>query len=282
MTEKGFRVLEAIDSKYPSLIKLVVSSQDKNIDNDFYAEIKTYCLKNQIKFIDRKELEIISSQYILAVSWRWLIRSESKIIVFHDSLLPKYRGFSPLVFALINREKEVGVTALFADNEYDKGHIIAQSVLKVSYPIKIQQAINLIVGHYQHLALKIAKMIHMNEEIKSVAQNEALATYSLWRDEEDYQIDWTQSATYIKGFIDALGYPYKGAKTIEQGISLRILDALVVDDVKIENRMVGKVIFMHDEQPVVVCGEGLLRLTHVVDSAGKSVLPFKKFRLRFK
>jgi methionyl-tRNA formyltransferase len=53
----------------------------------------------------------------------------------HDSLLPKYRGFAPLPNALINGEREVGVTALFASEEYDMGDIVCQRRLAVEYPM---------------------------------------------------------------------------------------------------------------------------------------------------
>ena len=50
-----------------------------------------------------------------------------------------------------------------------------------------------------------------NKSLKTTTQNESEATYSLWRDEEDYRIDWNQSSKEIRNFIFALGFPYKGA-----------------------------------------------------------------------
>ena len=62
-----------------------------------------------------------------AIGWKWIIDNTSQLIVLHDSLLPKYRGFSPLVNSLINGDTLTGVTALFASSEYDKGEIIEQA-----------------------------------------------------------------------------------------------------------------------------------------------------------
>jgi methionyl-tRNA formyltransferase len=55
----------------------------------------------------------ICSDFNIAISWRWMLKV-SNLIVIHDSLLPKYRGFSPLVNMLINGEDTLGVTVLFA------------------------------------------------------------------------------------------------------------------------------------------------------------------------
>jgi methionyl-tRNA formyltransferase len=54
-----------------------------------------------------------------------------------------------------------------------------------------------------------------------------------------------------------------------------------MEDVKIENRSPGKVIFIEDKLPVIVCGKGLLMLVDVRDEHGESVLPLKYFRSRF-
>ena len=52
-------------------------------------------------------------------------------------------------------------------------------------------------------------------------------------------------------------------------------------DLKIKNRVPGKIIFMSDGIPTVVCGTGLLTITSAVDVSGQSIFPLKKFRSRF-
>jgi len=195
--------------------------------------------------------------------------------------LPKYRGFAPLVNCLINNEKQVGVTALFANEDYDCGDIIAQQSVEITYPITINQAIELITPLYSELVNSVAKKYFLDEEIISNKQNDREATYSLWRDEEDYFIHWNDTAENIKRFIDAVGYPYKGACSMVDNQLVRIKEATILDDLKIENRDVGKVIFFSEQRPVVVCKEGLLRLDLVEDENNNEV-KFKKFRLRFK
>jgi methionyl-tRNA formyltransferase len=47
----------------------------------------------------------------------------------------------------------------------------------------------------------------------SAPQADDFATYSIWRDEADYEIDWSSDAQAIQRFINAVGYPYAGART---------------------------------------------------------------------
>jgi len=284
MTEKGYRVLEVIASSSPGSIESVVSSRDPNVTRDYYDEIESLCNANGIQFLDRHKLKTVNSRFAIAVSWRWLIdASSTTLVVFHDSLLPKYRGFAPLVSALINGEQRIGVTALFANEDYDRGDIIMQSGNDVSYPITVQSAIELLAKNYRELAIEITGRIAENKPLVGKKQDESEVSYSLWRDENDYFIDWSQDAEEIRRFIDAVGYPYKGSLTWVEGKRARILKAEVCDDVHIENRTPGKVLFMSENKPVVVCGKGLLKISHIIDDhTRKSLLPFSKFRLRFK
>ncbi|HCW03606.1 MAG: methionyl-tRNA formyltransferase [Bacteroidaceae bacterium] len=284
MTQKGFDVLNAlIDRNLKSVISEIVVGRDKNIDNDFANEIISVCKKNSIKYMERNDDFKVTSDYSVAISWRWLIpNNESKLIVLHDSLLPKYRGFAPLVNMLCNKENEIGVTAIFASEEYDKGDIIAQSKTKINYPIKVSDAINLISKNYVELVVKISTSLDKGEGLIAVPQDENLATYSLWRDEQDYTIDWSNDSNDILNFINAVSSPYKGASTYINGLQkIRILEAELESDVQIENRDVGKVIFVKNKFPVIVCGVGLLRLLKVIDDKTQvDLLPLKNFRVR--
>lgn len=282
MTKKGYEVLKTlIHNNLQDKISEVIVGLDKNTDNDFSTEITNLCLINNIPVFLRSDNFKITAPYSISVSWRWLIpTSKSKLIVLHDSLLPKYRGFAPLVNMLINNEKKIGVTAIFASKEYDKGPIISQSTTQIEYPIKISEAIDLITKNYSELVLKI---LNSDKPIKAVPQNEALATYSLWRDEDDYVINWKSDAESILRHINAVSTPYKGATTFLEEKKIRVLDAQIVKDVFIENRDVGKLIFKTGKFPIIVCQKGLLMLTKVVDDeTEENLLPFKNFRLRFK
>lgn len=284
MGHKGYEVLRLVSATAPEMIEIVVSAPDPNVQNDFFVEIREHCAAHRLKFATRDECVDIVADYALAVSWRWLIKlDKSKVIVFHDALLPHYRGFNPLVSCLIKGEPEIGVTALFGSEEYDCGDIIAQAATRITYPIKIQQAIELVTQNYLALASSILREIVSGTVIRGHVQDHEQASYSLWRDDDDYRIDWTRPAVEISRLVDAVGFPYRGACTMVENRPARLLDADALDDVAIENRSPGKVIFVREQYPIVVCGVGLLRVrTLVDDETGQSLLPLAKFRTRFR
>lgn len=283
MTEKGLKFVEQAVSQFKSIIAEVVIGQDASVTNDYSSEIVGVCAAAGVKFSYRKDFQSISSKYAMAISWRWLINHPpERLIVFHDSLLPKYRGFAPLVNALINGESNVGVSAIFGASEYDRGDIIHQSSVSIQYPITIADAITAVSECYLHSGMTVLKTLASGEPLEAKAQDHRQATYSLWRDDEDYRIDWSLSAERIRRMIDAVGTPYRGALCIVDGVPARILAAEDQDDVQIENRTTGKVIFVENGLPVVVCGSGLLMITACIrDEDASNLLPLPKFRARF-
>ncbi len=283
MSYKGYFILQSFINEFgPDKIDFVVTSKDSNVQNDYYTDIIGLCKANNIKCYDRRDDYKPKTQYAFAISWRWLINLDKTIlIVLHDSLLPKYRGFAPLATALINGDSQVGVTALFASEEYDKGDIIEQRSVSIQYPIKINDAINLVSDCYFDLIKSITQNILNSKKISATVQNEKEASYSLWLDEKDYTINWNMDAPNIKRFIDSVGFPFNGAVTKINDVQVRIIDSEVINDVQIPVRHPGKVIFVKEGKPVVVCGKGLLKITEIVDESNNSLLPLKKFRSRF-
>jgi methionyl-tRNA formyltransferase len=284
MNKKGYSVLENIINTIGiQIIDKVISYTDNSVVKDYYSEINELCRKHGIKFYNKNEQVAINTEYSFAIGWRWIIKDSHNLIVLHDSILPKYRGFAPLVNALINGEEELGVTALFASSDYDEGDIIAQRKIKINYPIKIAEAIDIVSPLYSDIIIELCKKINDNNQINSVKQDNNEATYSLWRDSDDYFINWNDSAIKIKRFVDGVGFPYNGAKALLDGESIIIDEMDVIDDVKIENRDVGKLIFIKNGFPVVVCGNGLVMIKKArYEDSGVDVLPLTRFRIRFK
>ncbi len=286
MTEKGLYFLQNTHEKFKNLFECVVVGSDKCLQNDYESEIIKLCIRANIPFVKRADFNEIRTEYALAISWRWLIKHPlNKLIIFHDSLLPKYRGFSPLVNALINGEQQIGVSAIFGSDDFDTGAVIAQSRSDISYPITIKKAISIVNKNYIDCANIVLQILLDNNEFKTTFQNEEESTYSVWRDEYDYAIDWRRSSKEIRRFIDAVGHPYKGASTKLDDATVRILAAEEVHDVKIENRDPGKVLFVDGGKPIVICGSGMIKIIDAWMEGGsenlKSLFPLPKFRIRF-
>lgn len=282
--KKGYKVLEDfISAEGCASVAFVVAALDKNVDDDFYVEIKQLCLNVGISFFDRQANDIPSGDLVFCIGWRWLLSTTAEIVVFHDSLLPKYRGFSPLPNMLINGESKIGLTALKASEKYDAGDILASAFVDISYPITIFEAIEKIIPLYSQLVLRVYRELCSGNE-NFIVQDESEASYSLWRDEEDYSIDWHRSAEWISRFCDAVGTPYRGAKSSFNDGVVRVIKARSVADVNIEDRMshIGKIIFKHEGLPVVVCGEGLLKIISAEFSDSPLELKNIPFRTRFR
>lgn len=278
---KGLSVLMSLAS-IKAISLSVIIGKDGNISNDRSEEIISFCQNKKIPFSIYPQTQSEPFHYAIAAGWQRMIHgvNPERLIIFHDSLLPRYRGFAPLVTALLNFDTRIGVTALKGVAEYDKGDIYAQESIQINYPIKISEAIDKIAVLYGQLAEKIVRKIINNSLHDATPQDEALATYSLWRDENDYRIDWNQSAEHILHFINCVGHPYKGASTLMNGNLVRIKSASLAPDLIIENRTSGKVIYFDGDVPVVVCGNGLLRLSEIETDSMQSI-KIDKFRTRF-
>lgn len=286
--KKGFEVISAFLDKFGAKrVSFVIIATDKNISNDYSSDIEKVCIRHKVHYVFRsalKEAKSLDSLIAFAVGWRWLINRSDNLVVLHDSLLPKYRGFSPLVNMLINKEPEIGVTALLASSEYDKGDIVGQLKLAVTYPLKIQDAINSISMLYVKLVLSIAESLFSGDKLKPIKQKEKFASYSLWRNDEDYAIDWSKSAEYICRFIDSVSQPYLGAVSYIGNKKIRIEHAEELENVVVEDREnhLGKVIFFQNERPCVVCGNGVVKLVNATSElSGTNILTGLSFRTRF-
>lgn len=282
--KKGYKVLsEFIRERGAAVTSFVVASRDAGVICDYYDEIKNLCEFNSVPFFDRVELDSMLLPEVkvrFCIGWRWLISDTNRLVVFHDSPLPRYRGFAPLVNMLINGEKVLSVTGLFAEAEYDKGRILGAIDVPITYPIKIAEAIERIIPAYQELVSVVYDLVISGSQ--GTAQEETVATYSLWRDSQDYVIDWKKSSQEISRFCDSVGDPYLGARAYVDGKEIVIQEVEPVDDVVVESRSdhVGKIIFMNDGLPTVVCGSGLLRIRKAMLAVNGAPLSFK-FRSKF-
>lgn len=269
---KGLTVLQT-SIKYGVRIEYVCTDKLNN-----FAIIEL-CNSNSIPILNSAEkLPDVSNK--IASGWKWIIKQHENLIVFHDSILPKLRGFSPLITALENGHKSIGATVFQAKKEYDTGDILYQTSQEIEYPIKINTAIQLILEDYK----KLCKQLLFDLENGSIpipkAQVEKDATYSLWRDESDYLINWNCSAKQIQNFINAVGYPFKGAETNYGNQTIRVLDASVLPDLTIINRKVGKTLKIDNGCPFVVTSNGILKINKACDQNGQAIL-FNSIKTQF-
>ena len=268
-------------------VAFVMSHPDDGVVPDTFEDIQALCARHSVPFLRRGDPFSLDGVVAFAIGWRWLIDVDGEdparqLLVFHDSVLPRYRGFAPLVAMLINGENHLGVTCIRAADDYDRGPVVDQMTVEVTYPMRIGEAIDLVAPLYGEILVRLWSKLAAGEVLVGTPQQDELATYSLWRDAGDYRIRWHWDAARVRRFIDATGRPFRGASCVVDGRLVRITEAREVEDVTVEHRDVGKVIFVRDGLPVVVCGSGLLRIDDAIDDVtGESILPLARFRTRF-
>ena len=181
------------------------------------------------KNFEKDILQFLPIDLILIVAYGkiippWITEiSKFGALNLHPSLLPKFRGPSPIQSAIIAREKETGVSIILIDDELDHGPILLKK------PVPIQKSETYLSLHDRlseigaELLLKTA-VKYARGEIKSKEQNHEEATFTKMLAKEDGLINWGGSSEDIDAKIRALN-PWPGTSTLWNGKQLIILEA---------------------------------------------------------
>ncbi|MYS04907.1 methionyl-tRNA formyltransferase [Streptomyces sp. SID6041] len=169
----------------------------------------------------------------------------------HDSLLPKYAGFSPLIWALINGESEVGVTAHMMDEVLDAGDIVQQHSVPVGPTDTTTDLFHKTVDLIAPVTIDALDRI-AGGRAEFTPQDRSRATFFHKRAEEDIRIDWSWPAEVLERLVRAQSAPYPSAFTFHRGKRLEVLTAVVS-----EGRYggtPGRVFYREGEGVVIVAG----------------------------
>ncbi|MFD5557086.1 methionyl-tRNA formyltransferase [Streptomyces sp. NPDC127068] len=144
----------------------------------------------------------------------------------HDSLLPKYAGFSPLIWALINGEQEVGVTAHMMDETLDAGDIVDQRAVTVEPTDTATDLFHKTVDLIAPVTIGALDLI-ASGQTEFTRQDRSQASFFHKRAEEDIRIDWSWPADALERLVRAQSAPYPSAFTFHRGKRLEVLSAVV-------------------------------------------------------
>ncbi len=131
-------------------------------------------------------------------------------INLHGSLLPKYRGRCPLNWAVINGEKETGVTLHYMTEKPDNGDILAQEKFAIGTNDTAKD-VHMNATRAAAKLLKAALPKLRKGTLKAVKQDEKKATYFGGRKPEDGAIDWGKTASEVRNLVRGVTRPYPGA-----------------------------------------------------------------------
>ena len=147
------------------------------------------------------------------------------VLNIHPSLLPAYRGPSPAQTAILNGEKETGVTIMQIDEEVDHGPILAQAKYQISPDAYCPQVTHELFELGTELLIQTIPD-HLSGKANLKPQDDSLATFSKKFSWSDGRIDWQQPAEKIYNQIRALN-PEPGAWTTwKRGFQVKILKIL--------------------------------------------------------
>lgn len=223
--------------------------------------------------------DVYGSDAVVAVGWQYLFGDLGcPTFVFHDSLLPRHRGFAPTVSALIAGDPHIGVTALIPTDGMDAGPIVGQQSVAVKHPVRIAEAFEALKGPYLELFLDLLAMLRRGE-VRARQQDHSQASYSIWRDAADYVVDWSWPSDRIARFVLAVGPPYDGAQTTVDGLEIRIGHAEEIEDVPFVHRHPGKLWRRDADGADVVCGQGMIRIRDLRTATGHR-FTFNALRIR--
>ncbi|WP_329182194.1 methionyl-tRNA formyltransferase [Streptomyces sp. NBC_01477] len=169
---------------------------------------------------------------IVANNWRTWLPPEifdlppHGTLNIHDSLLPAYAGFSPIIWALVNGEERVGVTAHRMNAGLDTGDILLQRSVPVGPADTATDLFHRTVDLITPLVGESLRLI-ASGEARWRTQDPAQASFFHKRSLEDSRIDWTWPAEDLERLVRAQSDPYPSAFTHHRGERIRIVSASV-------------------------------------------------------
>jgi len=162
-------------------------------------------------FLKRKEIDVLVSVNYLFLIEENLIELPKKLAInIHGSLLPKYRGRTPHVWAIINNEKETGITAHLIEKGCDTGPIIEQVKLSIEAEDTGARILEKFKMLYAPIVDAVFEKIASNK-LQPIPQDNLKATFFGKRTPDDGRINWNWQKERIHNWVRAQAYPYPGA-----------------------------------------------------------------------
>lgn len=221
-----------------------------------------------------KTVKDLSPDFIVVAAYGQILPKNildiAPCINLHASLLPKYRGASPIQQALLNGDEITGVTAMLMDEGLDTGDILAYSVTEIE---EIDVA-PILFEKLSILAKELTpKVLHKFDEIKPIKQNSVDASYCKKIKKEDGLVDFDDAISMYNKYKAFYFWPGIYLKS-----GLKIKEMRLVDEVgKYEK---GKILEFSDDGVIVGCEKGKVEIISVQPPSKKVMDVFSYLRGR--
>lgn len=273
-SRRGLAVLKKLTEAKADISGVLCLIEDPH-EPQYHLKISALAQENNIPLFTTNEIKPNQYADLLAkikpditfvIGWRYLISKAAYSIppkgtlVIHDSLLPTYRGFAPMNWAIINGETETGITLFYISDEMDAGPIVAQLSTPITMEDTAQTVDERIVQLYEKIILDNLPALQ-SDQIKSTPQDETLASYTCKRTPEDGKINWQHSALQIYNLIRGLTHPFPGAYTTLNGKKIWVWEAQLPTEQKhYVGNIPGRVLGKNNGMIEVLTGDGVLCL----------------------
>ncbi|GHV38719.1 methionyl-tRNA formyltransferase [Clostridia bacterium] len=184
----------------------------------------------------------------------------------HGSLLPKFRGASPIQHAILNGESVTGVTVMQMGAGVDTGDMLLKKEIAIE-PDDNAGTLHAKMAELSAIALIEVLPLVERDSVFPVSQDGAEFTYAPLIKKEDALIDWSKPAEQIVNLVRAMN-PWPCAYAAWNGAVLKVWEAKV-SDIASENRKAGEVLSANKGGITVACGNGAVTLTEVQASNSK-------------
>lgn len=198
----------------------------------------------------------------------------------HASLLPRYRGAAPINHAVMNGDRETGVTTFFLKHEIDTGDVIRQEKIEIGPDENVGSVhdrlmalgAELTADTVNHIIAGDLKAMPQDELAKETAPSDAPKIYK-----ETCRIDWRRSAREVHNFVRGLS-PYPAAWCVLRGettapTEIKVFETSVADGSDFGEP--GNVSIINNRL-IVACGEGAVEIKSL-RPAGKKQMPTDAF-----
>lgn len=283
--EYAVPALDAIIHSHHEVVA-VVSQPDKpkgRSNKPVFTPVKELAVKNNIPVFqfekirkdDVSELINIDADIIVTCAYGQIIGAnilfakKFGVINLHGSLLPKYRGSSPIQWALINGDSVTGVTVLKSDIGMDDGEVL------MSREIAIEEDDNAITLFDKLSKLSAEIVIDALDSLESgnyryTRQDDSMATHCKMLDPQMSKIDFNQPAHVVVGLIKGLAMWPNVNITID-GVYFKLFNAKV-STIDSNNAIAGEILVANNKQGLIIkCGDGAIEITELLPINSKKM-----------
>lgn len=264
-------VLKSLIENYN--VVLVVSQPDREKDrkgNILMTPTKEVAIENNIPvyqplkikeeyqtILDYKPDIIITCAYGQIIPDIILDYPKYGCINVHGSLLPKLRGGAPIHHAIINGDKETGITIMYMASKMDAGDIISQKSLKIEENDNLDYIYNKMSVLGSELLIDTLPSI-FNKTNSRIKQDESLVTFGFNIRKEEEKIDFDKSSTDIHNRIRGLS-SIPGAYAILDNKRVKIYESFITD--KVSNKGPGTIIDINKDGMYVATKDRIIKIT---------------------